>query len=223
MPLDLYAYTMPPWFTLYGDGTIIYLERKNSTLHEGKMNEQAVQELLDYVIGENRLFWSKQLYEYPVCDAGLDILKVAAENTTRTIRGFFGYDSKPDILSDTDWEQYLRISAVLDRLRELNPRKSKDDNFRYLGEYVPDSVRLYAMLPYEDVKKYFEEHGTQSKPWPFPEINLKNLCREPDQLKFVFCEGDMAELVQQKIPLIYGEFFTCNGTWYSVAWSPDLP
>jgi hypothetical protein len=219
-PLFLPEYTRPPWFTLYGDGTVIYLQGDvDAKLLKGKLSEQVIQELLEFIVTENRYFESKAWYSYPVMDAPADILRVNAQGRSRVVMGYLwgDTDTMPKNYTTKDWEQYCRLTAIIDKLRHMNPQVIDSPDYQYLGEYKADTVTLYTYMLEPDMEPI------ESLPWLLEDIDLASISSSPYALGKRILTGEMAYAIQENVKSIYGFSYSCKDSKFRVSYLPHLP
>jgi hypothetical protein len=157
-----------PYFTLYGDGRVVFVQttaevparEDNVTvgqpLRTGVLDEQQVQDLLAYALGDGGLAVAKTEYVNPmVADAPTTIFTVNAEGDSKTVSvNALGFESQPG-----------PDSAVLAQLAKLGERLRDFDQGGTLASeaYLAPAYRAVIL----------EQQGLQGVPvrdWPWPDI-----------------------------------------------------
>ncbi len=86
-----------PYFTLYGDGTLVYVSNEpvewqpnrpmtGSPILAAKLTEEQIQSLLEYALGEGGLAIAREQYDNPmVADAPTAVFEVNADGDSKTV------------------------------------------------------------------------------------------------------------------------------------------
>jgi hypothetical protein len=86
-----------PYFTLYGDGTVVYVSNEpvewqpnrpmtGSSILAAKLTEEQIQSLLEYALGEGGLAIAREQYDNPmVADAPTAVFEVNADGDSKTV------------------------------------------------------------------------------------------------------------------------------------------
>lgn len=226
-------WTRVPDFTLYGDGTFIYTKHEYHPPSEweyellwGKLNERAIQELLNFIVEENKFFESKAWYEFPVVDAGIVVLRVNAEGKSRVVIApnalilvdVLDADGKPKHYTGTpkDWEQLQRLAAIEEKLDQITSGVMDGPDYQYFGEYGLNSLVLYAYM-WEPID------SIHCPPWPLENVDLSAISTKPEELGERILEGTDAKAVQQNLTYLYSSCYSYRGSYFAVDYRPQLP
>lgn len=202
-----------PDLTLYGDGTLIYLEApadQASRLLRAQLPDDAVLELLELFIDEGFLDF---VYEQPAPE------RATSQPTTflyiRTMRdanavSAVAIDSVlPDDAGD-EFDEFRKLQRIVQELDEIDPIA--------LGgsapvEYDPEGVLLVV-----EPRSPPNVAGSPAR-WPYEAITLEEIAPE-DELVEVMLEGEDAAAFNGWVPptgWFEGE------RYYDVGWRPLLP
>lgn len=198
-------------FTLYGDGTLIYLakagDQRYSTAH---LPDDAIRDLLKSAVDEGFLEFA---YEQPRSDlfgAFTTFLYVHTKEAANAISGY-ALDSVLPEDAGSEWEQFRRLREIVERLEEIDPVA--------LGgsepvEYVPESV-LLTVEP-------TDAPNVAGSPlaWPFSAINLGEIARPGSGPIERRLEGADAALISGWLPATR---FQHGERWFNVRYRPLLP
>jgi hypothetical protein len=167
-----------PYFTLYGDGRVVYQQttaevpaRSDNVfvgvpLRTGVLDEQQIQDLLAYALGEGGLAIAKPEYHNNmVADAPTTTFTVSAEGDTKTVSvNALGFEGQPG-----------PDSAVLAQLAELGERLR---DFDQGGSYPSDP---YLAPAYRGV--ILEQQGVQGvtvRDWPWDDLEPSDFAMPAD-------------------------------------------
>ena len=145
--MPAFAATMAPPFTLYGDGTVIFrnplLEPPppagpvffSNPYRTAKLDEQQIQDILEFALTEGGLAAAKLQYENPmVADAGTAIFTIKAGGLDKTVNVYaLGLD---DVAGVPDMPARAQFAKLAERLTNF------DQNGTFATDvYVPTSYR----------------------------------------------------------------------------------
>ena len=222
MYLDLWV----PSFTLYGDGTLIYArydEKDQVTrLHQAKLSEAAMQELLDYAVNTARLFGSKGTYFNPyIADAPTTtfVLRAGGRDAKVTAYGLMqsGLHQKPQGWTQADMDQWERLGDLQEYVEAIDLRGSTNPNRQDLGVYRANAVTLY-------VERSQGSAGPNTPQWPVSDLDLEALAPPINRVsEGTLVEGDLAGKVLDAVPLQTSKTFLHKGMAYQVGIRPRLP
>ncbi len=218
---QLFQRTYAPEFTLYGDGTLIYIKLDSSgypVLLKGKLSEEAVQELLRLVVSENRFFNSKPNYNIPwIADGTITTILVNAERRSLTVE-IYGLEAAPteprEPFSQEDVDQLARLKETAERLRAMDLRVIDDPDYQDLGEFVPERITLYV--------ERSQGNYPEAKPWPIQGIELARLAKDY-RMGQTMVEGDLLVQVLSILQWRRPNPFVENSQVFTVDFRPSLP
>jgi hypothetical protein len=162
-----YDLAAAPTFTLYGDGTYILRqledpERADPALGftrflHGRMNEEYVQALLGFALGQGRLLDAKEDYPNNSCaDCSTTIFTVNAAGVEKTVSIYaLGYDEGPDAADRRAFGQLRETIAGLEQRAKAGE----------LGEAVLYDPELYRVV-------LLEGFGDAPADWPWNHISV---------------------------------------------------
>ena len=227
--LYLPRWTRIPDFTLYGDGTLIYTKHEYHPPSEreykllwGKLNERAIQELLNFIVEENKFFESKAWYDFPVVDAGIVVLRINAEGNSRVVMApnalilLRQNNIKVKECAKEDWEQLQRLAAIEERLDQITSGVMDGPDYQYFGEYELNSLVIYAYM-WEPID------SIHCPPWPLENVDLSAISTKPQELGKRILEGTDARAVQQNLTYLYSSCYSYRGSYFAVDHRPQLP
>jgi hypothetical protein len=194
VPMEFFL-TQAPDFTLYGDGTVIYRQtdtRANDPMGGqgllpylvGHLDEDGVQALLRYALGEGRLLGAKANYENNhVADAGSTIFTLNAAGLSKTVSVYaLGID--PDLPTDAADRQ--GFSLLVQQLATFEQRGVNGE----LGEikpYDPAFYRVYLLAANGAVPQL------PPKDWPWADLTVADF-KQTDQSSRNYANLDKAHV-----------------------------
>jgi hypothetical protein len=175
-----FVFARVPGFNLYGDGTIVYRPLDNGTfgdvfppLQVAHMDEEHVQALLRFVLGQGRLAGAKPLYS---SDAG-------AGDIPQTIFTLAAGDFSKKVVIQALGAEDPQTSAddARDRAAFLALRDFLEDFGKQVATGQAEIVGPYAPTAY--IGEMFPTGAppdAASKSWPWPEITQQQLIVGPN-------------------------------------------
>ena len=163
---------LAPDFTLYGDGTLIYVRRDASDglrLLEAHLPPDAIEDLVAFMVHEGFLNFA---YEQPspdgIRDAPTTFLYVNTTSGANAVRAYaLGIELPVHV--GAEWDQFRRLDEIRERLDEMDP---VDIGGRVKGEFIPDAAFLEVGMLEGSAR------GDEDLPvWPFPTIRLSDVTR----------------------------------------------
>jgi hypothetical protein len=116
-----------PYFTLYGDGTVIYVSNApvewqpnrpmtGSPILAAKLSEEQIQSLLEYALGEGGLAIAREQYDNPlVADAPTAVFEINADGDSKTVSVMaLGMEREPG----PDTAVLASLGELAERLRD---------------------------------------------------------------------------------------------------------
>ena len=163
-----FAATNVPFFTLYGDGTVIFRKLDDfpmppedggptiyAPLRAAKLTPEQIQELLEFAITEGGLGVAKAEYRNDmVADAGTTTFTISANGTTKTVSAYaLGMDAEPN----PDSQVKAALVKLAERLHDFDQQGTLPS-----AEYAP--IGFTGIL--------FESGGGFGNPqgWPWADI-----------------------------------------------------
>jgi hypothetical protein len=156
-----------PYFTLYGDGTVVYVTNEAVTwepdqpalgqpIRTARLSEDQVQSLLEFALGEGGLAVAREQYDNPmVADAPTAVFEVNAADDSKTVSVMaLGMEGEPG----PDTAVKASLAKLADRLRNLDAGGALGGQ-----PYVPGAYRGVLM----------EAAGAQGvvvREWPWPDL-----------------------------------------------------
>ncbi len=208
-----------PRFTLYGDGTLIYWRpAPEGGLFKGRLTEDAIQELLQLVVRDNRFFDSKTDYtNQRVVDGLTTIFNVRADGRELTVRAYGLEPGLPDgAVPNEDREQFARLAAIQERILSLDPRIIDSPDYQWEGAWVPASLTLA-------VRQVEEPQAWQASPWPLTSIRIDRLVPYDRGVARIVLMGEDAQTLVDNFP--YGQYHLvrANNATFGMVYKPHLP
>jgi len=145
--------TQAPEFTLYGDGTVIYRQtdtRANDPFGGqgmlpylvGHLDEDGVQALLRFALGEGRLLNAKPNYEAPVADAGSTIFTLNAAGLKKVVNvTALGMDDGNNPLDAADRKGFQTLADQLNTFE----KRGQDGQLGDIRNYDPAFYRVFLL------------------------------------------------------------------------------
>jgi hypothetical protein len=165
--------TQAPQFTLYGDGTVIYQQTDTRAgdpfggrgllpFLVGHLDEEGIQALLRYALGEGRLLGARANYENnQVADAGSTIFTLNAAGLSKTVSVYALGMEDPNLPADL--ADRRGFQALSEQLGTFEARGTGGE----LGDVTPYDPAFYRvfLLAAQDVQP-------QAPPteWPWPDL-----------------------------------------------------
>ena len=216
-----------PFFTLYGDGTIVFVQTSaapsqgdvaiGQPLRTAKLSEAQIQSLIQFALDDGGLAIARADYANPmVADAPTAVFTINADNDSKTVSAMgLGHQQQPG-----------PDSAVLERLATLADRLTDFDRG---GSLASDA---YSATAYRGVLT--EATGVAGVPvrdWPWPELKPSDfaLPKDPNVLQQATRTLTPAELAALKVDgsqngIAGGIWVRAdNGKLYSLVVRPLLP
>ncbi|MEX1255311.1 MAG: hypothetical protein WEE64_13315 [Dehalococcoidia bacterium] len=206
-----------PEFTLYGDGTVLYVRQDEdgaAQVLRGQMPGQAVQDVLEFMEDED--FFQFQ-YEQPVIDfvndAETTYLYAQTKTSANAVSAYaLGFADKGEASSD-EFSEFRRIAGIRERLRKLDPEEVGGEA---LGPYEAEQVLVDA----------FEQPASEVTgdvpAWPVESIDLAEIAGAEQQTRVV--RGQAAdEILQLAPPESLVGFYRQRNRIYGVGYRPILP
>ena len=216
-----------PYFTLYGDGTLIYWVYNEDVpgylLLHGKLTETAIQQVLHRTVDEARFFDSEDRYvNIIVVDAGATCITVrtTADRHSVYVYALHVYDLVTEVPRDMTPQQLAQVRQLseLDRwLLNIDLRDTGSPDWTDLGVFIPEAISLFVTPDYNS------SFGHPVSPWPFLEVNLGAFPRSPIGPTVTVLEGDIAWEVYQFLSATPVFIFSRGDAQAKVAYRPHLP
>jgi len=172
--MPAFALMQTPYFSLYGDGTVVYWPAsapfpeqqpgqplRFTRLRVAKMSEEQVQALLRDALGEGGLGVAKPRYEnQQVADAPTALFTVNADGRQKTVSAYaLGFGAADPANPIPDEEIVAALAAFAERLRDFDREVAKG-NAVDVGLYRPDRFRASLL------EGAFVDGPV--RPWPWP-------------------------------------------------------
>lgn len=217
-----------PAFTLYGDGTIIFRNMNAEPIpaigsvtpfhpfRTAKMNEEQIQTLLEFALGEGGLGAARAEYlDMMVSDASTAVFTVNAGGLAKTVSVYalgFEADGVPDLLARKT------LAKLRDHLVDIDQ-----------GGSVKTDV--YAPERYRAVILEGQPGAPDQKAWPWPEVKTAEFVGngDPNALQLPARVTTAAEIEALGIEPFQGGFIGLtlagpgDGKFYSLSVRPLLP
>lgn len=228
VPVEFFA-SHVPYFTLYGDGTVVFVSSDvietpagggpvvNARLRTGKLSEDQIQALLEFALGEGGLAAARTEYQNPlVADAPTAVFEINAANDSKTVSVVaLSLDAEPG----PDSAIKAAFVKLADRLRNFDQ-----------GGALASAV--YEPAAYRGV--LFEAGGIQGvpvRPWPWTTLTPQGFVAPEDpnalqQRKRVLSPDEASELGVEGFEggIQAGVFLSGpDGVLYSFVLRPLLP
>jgi hypothetical protein len=159
-----------PYFTLYGDGTVVFVQNsteteppedgigRSSPLRTGKLSEEQVQDLLEFALRDGGLAIAKAEYQNPlVADAPTAIFEINADGGRKTVSVVaLGMEGEPG----PDSAIKASMAKLGERLRDFDRGGTLSSD-----AFTPAAYRAVLMDATGGA-------GGPARPWPWPSIGL---------------------------------------------------
>ena len=200
-----------PDFTLYGDGTVIYVDKRHfpaenlahSAFHQNQWDETAVQDLLSHIVNTEHFFALSTNQTPPnfCCDLGSMSIRVIAAGHDHVVANA-PFQGSPDPGDPPDRNHWYAVrDAIYDRMAENAPL------------FTPAGATLCRGTP--------EALRAKATSWPVASIDLSVIYTESEG---AFCRdlrGADAAAAFDAAPS--PRWFSQNGRSYEVVVQPYLP
>ena len=152
MPMEFFL-TQAPQFTLYGDGTVIYQPTDTRTdpfagqgllpFKVGHLDEEGVQALLRFALGEGRLLGARENYQNNmVADAGTTIFTLNAADLAKTVSVYALGMEDPNLPADiVDRRGFQKLADTLGGFEARGQAGELGD----ITDYDPSHYRVFLM------------------------------------------------------------------------------
>jgi hypothetical protein len=166
-----------PYFTLYGDGRIVFVQTSAPPPAEGdistgqplrtaRLSEEQIQALLKFALDDGGLAIARDTYNNPmIADAPTAVFTINADNDSKTVSAMgLGHEQQPG-----------PDAAVLERLATLADRLYDFDHGGSLGSdpYVPTAYRGV-------LTEATGVAGVPVRAWPWPELKVSDFTLPKD-------------------------------------------
>ncbi|MBA2255457.1 MAG: hypothetical protein H0W07_10125 [Chloroflexi bacterium] len=173
-----HGFARRPYFTLYGDGTVVYrpLAEPNpdpgapfQPMQVARMSEDQIQALLRFALGPGRLLNAKPSYFNPlIADAPDTVFTLAAGEFSRKVQVTAINEDSDQLPDRADIEGFRQLDALLADFG----MQVAEGRATAAGPYVPTSYT--GML-------FANEATPETKDWPWPELTAANLVPGPGE------------------------------------------
>jgi hypothetical protein len=174
VPME-FLLTQAPQFTLYGDGTVIYQQTSDAIGGQGlppflvgHMDEEAVQALLRFALGEGRLLGARA--DYPnnmVADAGTTVFTINAGGESKTVSVYALGMEDPNMPADiADRRGFMALAEQLGTFEA----RGRSGELGDVVEYDPSHYRVF-LIDAGDVH-------VQTSEWPWEDLTPANFTPE---------------------------------------------
>ena len=144
---DLEQRLAVPEFTLYGDGTLIYTtERAPSRLLQTKLPDDAVRELLEFIVDAGFLNFSYRQPEPDWRDRQPTTFIYAHTLALANAVSAYAVDTNLPANAGDEWDQFRALREIAERLRAINPVALGGTEPEL---FVPDAVIRFQRLGFE--------------------------------------------------------------------------
>lgn len=200
-----------PHFTLYGDGTFIYLDGDGSRYLEARLPDEAIRDLLEFAV-------DKDFMEFSYVQPQLE--RTTARPTTyvyfhtkgaANAVSIYALDSVLPEDAGKEWDQFRKLQDIVTRLQELDPVALDGSEPQ---TYVPDAV-LLSVQP-------ADAPNVSGSPliWTSPAIDLSEIAPPGSGRTERLLEGENAASLTGWLPttrVLQGD------RWFDVSYRPLLP
>lgn len=218
--------TQAPEFTLYGDGTVLIKPLEDPDLPQGfdvaqprflqgHLDDETVQSLLEFALGQGRLAVARDRYEDPMlADASTTIFTVNAGGITKTVSV---YALSEVVEPGRDAVDRAAFAELAELLRSFETRARGGE----LGEvvlYEPSHYRVTLM-------ESFGEQPAEPLEWPWDDVTPDDFA-PTDEFTFpvaILTADDVAELTDVPSGGHPGIAVDYEGTTWMLGVRPLLP
>ena len=166
-----------PYFTLYGDGTVVFVSnvpvefRENQpaigqSIRTAKLSEAQVQDLIEFALADGGLAIAREQYDNPmVADAPTAVFEINADGDSKTVSVMaLGLETEPG----PDTAIKTALAKLGERLRDFDAGGSLASQ-----PYAPAAYRG-VLLDAAGVQ------GVNVRTWPWPELTLADFALPAD-------------------------------------------
>lgn len=216
-----------PYFTLYGDGTVVFVssapvewqENKPSVgqaVRTAKLSEEQIQDLLEYALSDGGLAIAREQYDNPmVADAPTAVFEINADGDSKTVSVVaLGMDAEPG----PDTAIKTSLAKLAERLRDFDAGGSLASQ-----PFVPEAYRG-VLLESPGVQ------GVNVRGWPWPELTPADfkLPADPNVLQqrvraLTPEEAEAVDVVGFENGVQGGLYYRVDEVVYSFVLRPMLP
>ncbi|OGO56821.1 MAG: hypothetical protein A2V85_13590 [Chloroflexi bacterium RBG_16_72_14] len=216
-----------PYFTLYGDGTVVFVSnepvvfRENQpaigqSIRTAKLSEAQIQDLIEFALADGGLAIAREQYDNPmVADAPTAVFEINADGDSKTVSVMaLGIDAEPG----PDTAIKTTLAKLGERLRDFDAGGSLASQ-----PYAPAAYRG-ILLEAAGVQ------GVNVRDWPWPELALAdfNLPADASVLQqrtrvLTPSEAEAVDVAGFEAGVQSGLYYRVDDVLYSFVLRPLLP
>lgn len=179
---------LAPYLSILRDGTVLAPSRYGSTKdHVSTIPEAKLQELLGFIIGENRFFDydAKEVQErigsYSIVDAGTTVIRVAIRARTLEVRQYALYNMTRKHPEVEDLQRLKAIATRLNNFREvavIGGEQEAREVLRVVNEHLRKEHPRASPFSLENMRLVHELHdGSRSAVFTLRQSNRRTTVR----------------------------------------------
>jgi hypothetical protein len=204
---------VPPSFTLYGDGTLIYDDptTPERALTMATLSKDTIVELLEDIEATGFFNFSYDQPQPEITDSSTTYFYV---NTKSGANAVSAYALNSDALgNDEDWSQFRKLQEIQDHLQGLDP---DEEGGRVLGSFEPERHVLF-------IARTVDLGPDGGVPWPYGEIDLDSAAPEVGPWNIVPVAAEDASRLAAELGMEETQGFEQGDAVFEVALRPVLP
>lgn len=172
VPMEFFI-TQTPQFSLYGDGTVIWRPQEQQAriglpgaslpqLLQGKMDEEAIQALLRFALGQGRLAGAREQYTQDTCaDCPTTLFRINADGMAKLV----SIDALGEVNEGPDALDRNGFALLADTLMNFDEQARNG---------VAGEVVVYDPSHYRVVLSQAQPEMGEFAAWPWPELTLND-------------------------------------------------
>lgn len=218
--------TQAPEFTLYGDGTILIKPLEDPDLPsgfdvaqprylQGQLDEETVQSLLEFALGQGRLAVARERYDDPmIADASTTVFTINAGGISKTVSVYALSEVVEPGRDAVDRAAFFELAELLRSFED----RARSGELGEISLYEPTHYRVALM-------ESFGEQPTEPLEWPWEDVTPDDFA-PTDEFSIpiaILPADDVAELTDVPSGGHPGIAVDYEGTTWMLGLRPLLP
>jgi hypothetical protein len=212
----------PPFFTLYGDGRVIYTTPSDDApddtyrldLWQAQLNSEQMSALMSFALDEGGLASARERYEYDgIADAGTTWFDLRIDGVSKTVAVYaLGYvdEDVPDL------EMRARFDRLATELRQFANQVASGEA-EDLGRYMPEAYLVTLDRPFGPMA------DKPRLPWPWDDVDPADFTIGEAGYRQAVITAEQAGELAAEINSLPDDLIVGNGERYLVRIRPLLP